>query len=130
MHGNHDRFNEAQELFREVEALEEEKTDLHNKAKVQAGWTQQNERCLKMCTVCGAYLDRRRDTQQRLDNHLEGRVHQGYFTMREKLAQLEERESARRPKERGERDKDRIFKEESRDKEVLKNDEAEKKVRK
>lgn len=126
MHGNHDRFNEAQELFREVEALEQEKLDLHNKAKVQAGWTQQNERCLKMCLVCGAYLDRRRDTQQRIDNHLEGRVHQGYFMMREKLVQLEERDAARHPKERREKiDTDLLVKEEFIKDEALVKDEPE-----
>jgi len=121
VHGNHDRFNEAQELFREVEALEKEKIDLHNKAKVQASWATQNERVLKMCLVCGAYLDRR-ESQQRIDNHLEGRVHQGYFTMREKLAQLEERDSARAPKEREERHKDIIVNEESCEGKIFKKD--------
>merc|ERR1719219_3113374 len=71
-YGNEGQVNKAQELLAEVESLKNEKVQLHEKAKVQANWATPQDRgfrCLKMCEVCGAYLDRR-DSQQRKDNHL------------------------------------------------------------
>merc|ERR1719461_1112206 len=76
-----------------------------------------------MCEVCGAYLDRR-DSQQRKDNHLkgrvhevvprgfaphkdnhlQGRVHQGYSLVRETAQDLENREAERKAKEDAEKD--------------------------
>merc|ERR1712060_918742 len=88
-HGNQGRVDKAKILLAEVEVLKQEKLGLHNKARIQASWSNRNERCLKMCEVCGAYLDRR-DSQQRKNNHSDGRVHQGFQKIREKAAQLEE----------------------------------------
>merc|ERR1719436_1104070 len=109
-YGNEGRVDKAQELLEEVESLKQEKSSLHEKAKVQAEWATPQDRgfrCLKMCEICGAYLDRR-DAQQRQqgmgqpgfgrghqDNHLTGRVHQGYSLIRETAQDLEQKEQAR-----------------------------------
>merc|ERR1719436_249257 len=100
-YGNEGRVDKAQELLEEVESLKQEKSSLHEKAKVQAEWATPQDRgfrCLKMCEICGAYLDRR-DSQQRKDNHLKGRVHEGYSLIRETAAELEERERQRKAKQ-------------------------------
>jgi len=99
-HGNQGRVDKAKILLAEVEVLKQEKLALHNKAKIQASWSNKNERCLKMCEVCGAYLDRR-DSQQRKNNHSDGRVHQGFQKIREKAAQLEEVKKLRKALESG-----------------------------
>jgi len=99
-HGNQGRVDKAKILLAEVEVLKQEKLALHNKARIQASWSNKNERCLKMCEVCGAYLDRR-DSQQRKNNHSDGRVHQGFQKIREKAAQLEEVKKLRKALESG-----------------------------
>ena len=61
------------------------------------GSTMKPVRDMKVCEVCGA-LQSVADTEDRLQMHLEGKLHQGYLKIREKLKDLRAKRAEERRK--------------------------------
>eukprot|EP00667_Euglena_gracilis_P016145 EG_transcript_16849 len=80
-------------LFREIEALKERKEAIM--AQVQASLDRPGTNRLKaVCDICSAFT-MTSDTEGRIQDHLQGKQHQGYLRMRETLRQLKQMLRAR-----------------------------------
>jgi len=91
----------AQELVETLEGLSKEKNELINRAKEQADWVVPEDKSNLVCESCGALLYRR-ESSNKSERHLNGRIHLAYVRAREVIKELEEKEQARRDKEREE----------------------------
>jgi len=91
----------AQELVETLEGLSKEKNELINRAKEQADWVVPEDKSNLVCESCGALLYRR-ESSNKSERHLNGRIHLAYVRAREVIKELEEKEQARRDKERKE----------------------------
>ena len=76
-------------IERDVEDLQAQK----DKMDLIAQMTQvpsKSDRNMKVCEICGA-LQSAVDTDQRLQMHLDGKLHQGHLKIREKLKELQQK---------------------------------------
>lgn len=97
--GNEGKVEEAQELLMKVESLKQEKAAI--KSGTNAGLLSQlsDGKKLTVCDICGAFLVLN-DAESRVDAHLRGRTHQGFQMIREKIAELSEKQEKRRERSR------------------------------
>lgn len=65
-----------------ITALEPEETEIEAKGP---------DRNMKVCEICGA-LQSAADTESRLQMHLEGKLHQGYQKIRDKLKEFKDKQ--------------------------------------
>ncbi|XP_062612343.1 luc7-like protein 3 isoform X2 [Saccostrea cucullata] len=105
------KVEEAQGMMKLCDQLEEERRELENSKLAQQ--SNEPEKTMEVCTVCGALLVVG-DVQQRIDEHLMGKQHAGYARIRayvddwkQKKNQTDEEREARLKKEREEREKER-----------------------
>jgi len=87
--GNKGKVQEAQELLAKVETLKKEKITIKAFAAQAAG--QEPGKKLIVCDVCGAFLVLN-DAESRVDAHLQGRTHQGFQLIRDKIEELMEKQ--------------------------------------
>lgn len=92
--GNQGKVEDAQKVLKVVEGLEIEKQMTSNPQYM-------TNKKLNICDVCGAFLVEN-DTAERVRNHLEGKTHQGYAQIREKIEDLLVRKKEREEKEKAE----------------------------
>eukprot|EP00497_Spongosphaera_streptacantha_P004403 TRINITY_DN525_c0_g1_i1.p1 TRINITY_DN525_c0_g1~~TRINITY_DN525_c0_g1_i1.p1 ORF type:complete len:172 (-),score=25.76 TRINITY_DN525_c0_g1_i1:91-606(-) len=98
--GNQGKVEDAQKVLKVVEGLEIEKQMTSNPQYM-------TNKKLNICDVCGAFLVEN-DTAERVRNHLEGKTHQGYAQIREKIEDLLVRKrKERKRRKRRERRKER-----------------------
>lgn len=113
--GTRGDVEQAQGLMKLCDRLKEEKEQLI-KQQENSHWSMTaelaaaQEKQMEVCPVCGAFLIIG-DAQQRIDDHLSGKQHVGYFKLRQAFEEmLESREKEQQEKERKrreERDKER-----------------------
>lgn len=93
--GEEGLIDESEELFKEIERLKLEKSDLE--AQLESNLSKKQ---MKVCEICGA-MQSATDTDKRLTTHLEGKLHQGFEKIRKLLAELKEKQDEyRKRKER------------------------------
>ncbi|XP_013199962.1 luc7-like protein 3 isoform X2 [Amyelois transitella] len=113
--GTRGDVEQAQGLMKLCDRLKEEKDQLL-KQQENSHWSMTvelaaaQEKQMEVCPVCGAFLIVG-DAQQRIDDHLSGKQHVGYFKLRQAYEEMNEaREKELQEKERRrreDRDKDR-----------------------
>ncbi|KAL0893239.1 hypothetical protein ABMA27_014840 [Loxostege sticticalis] len=114
--GTRGDVEQAQGLMKLCDRLKEEKDQLL-KQQENSHWSMTaelaaaQEKQMEVCPVCGAFLIVG-DAQQRIDDHLSGKQHVGYYKLRQAFEEMNEsREKEQQEKERKrreEREKERI----------------------
>ncbi|XP_028160032.1 luc7-like protein 3 isoform X1 [Ostrinia furnacalis] len=114
--GTRGDVEQAQGLMKLCDRLKEEKEQLL-KQQENSHWSMTaelaaaQEKQMEVCPVCGAFLIVG-DAQQRIDDHLSGKQHVGYFKLRQAYEEMNEsREKQQQEKERKrreEREKERV----------------------
>eukprot|EP01006_Ploeotia_vitrea_P067035 TRINITY_DN96275_c0_g1_i1.p1 TRINITY_DN96275_c0_g1~~TRINITY_DN96275_c0_g1_i1.p1 ORF type:complete len:357 (+),score=24.93 TRINITY_DN96275_c0_g1_i1:23-1072(+) len=99
--GDEGNIEQCTKLMEEVEELKKKRDETVTKNMQPTGGAQ----ALRVCEICGAYLDR--DTEQRMQDHLLGKLHLGYKDIRDSLATLKEfMESSREEGDRYDRERE------------------------
>ncbi|CAB3224351.1 unnamed protein product [Arctia plantaginis] len=113
--GTRGDVEQAQGLMKLCDRLKEEKEQLL-KQQENSHWSMTaelaaaQEKQMEVCPVCGAFLIVG-DAQQRIDDHLSGKQHVGYFKLRQAYEEMiesrekEQQEKERRRREERERDR-------------------------
>eukprot|EP01102_Stenamoeba_stenopodia_P009430 TRINITY_DN2778_c0_g1_i4.p1 TRINITY_DN2778_c0_g1~~TRINITY_DN2778_c0_g1_i4.p1 ORF type:complete len:327 (-),score=57.16 TRINITY_DN2778_c0_g1_i4:187-1101(-) len=101
--GEEGNIDEAEALTRQVESLKNEREDLKKGGEARS--ISQQEKRMKVCDVCGAFLVIG-DTDKRTLGHMDGKQHQGYAKIREALEEFKKKRNERRGSDRS-RDDDR-----------------------
>lgn len=98
--GNEGRVEEAQELLMKVEELTKEKTAITTSSSSMLDMQRiQEGKKMTVCEVCGAFLVLN-DAEIRVDAHLRGRTHQGFKMIRDKIDEIQEKQTDRRNRSR------------------------------
>jgi len=101
--------DESLKLMEEIEELRKKKAEAEEVYRNSMPASSYQQQKLRVCEVCSAYLGIH-DNDRRLADHFGGKLHLGFITIREKLAELkksvEERRTAKRAENR-DRDRDR-----------------------
>jgi len=98
--GNEGKVEEAQELLLKVEALTKERNNIRISSTSMLDMQRINEgKKMTVCEVCGAFLVLN-DAEIRVDAHLRGRTHQGFQMIRDKIAEITNRQLERRNRTR------------------------------
>ncbi|XP_059047004.1 luc7-like protein 3 [Achroia grisella] len=107
--GTRGDVEQAQGLMKLCDRLKEEKEQLL-KQQENSHWSMTaelaaaQEKLMEVCPVCGAFLIVG-DAQQRIDDHLSGKQHVGYFKLRQAYEEMNEaREKEQQEKERKRRE--------------------------
>jgi len=87
--GNQGLIDEACELMKEIEKIEEDK---RQQEAVIVNLQAESEKKQQICETCGAYLVIN-EAQHRLDEHLKGKLHSGSLAIREYLKNYEQIEN-------------------------------------
>ncbi|KAJ3215735.1 splicing factor [Dinochytrium kinnereticum] len=114
--GEEGNVDESLESLRQVEKLQETKLEKEKELKTLVGSDQSQHQKLRVCGICSAYLSIF-DSDRRLADHFQGKMHLGFKAVRDKLEELQKKaaESGRRigpDRERDNRDdrfRDRDF---------------------
>ena len=77
----------AAEKMKMVDILKREKEDMVLLAGVGISRNMQNDKRMKVCEICGAFLVVG-DTENRQKSHLDGKQHLGFLKIREKIEEL------------------------------------------
>lgn len=105
--GEQGKVEEAQALMANVQLLQAERDVLLGVVKHSTHDGGRDDKKMHVCDICGAFLVVG-DSQTRIDAHLEGKQHNGYAIIREKITELRAKAVAERTKPReSERSSDR-----------------------
>lgn len=88
--GEEGNVDESMALLEQAEALRQKKAALQTARIREITGGLGDKQQLRVCNVCGAKLSSR-DSDDRLAEHFAGKVHLGYFTIRQKLKELQEK---------------------------------------
>ncbi|KAI8887271.1 LUC7-domain-containing protein [Backusella circina FSU 941] len=83
--GEEGRVQEATDMQKEVEKLQEELTHI----KENTDGANKAEKRMEVCDVCGAFLVTN-DSSDRLEAHYQGKQHQGYLKIRDTIEQMKQ----------------------------------------
>merc|ERR1712012_119383 len=111
--GNQGDVEEAQGILKLSDQLKEEREELKNTIGAARGTTTAEgqfgpPKAMEVCETCGAFLIVG-DAQQRIDDHLMGKLHVGYARMRATVEQIQE--VRRKVREQRELEKDKEIEE-------------------
>jgi len=94
--GNEGKIEESQALLNLVENLRKEQKDLEEKPLgVPFAEGSSQEKRMNVCPICAAFLVVG-DAEQRVQAHLNGKLHQGYKIIRDKLAEMDKERDEQR----------------------------------
>merc|ERR1711879_599441 len=98
--GDEGKVEEANNLLKIVESLELEREEIKTLSNNSQSFNNQK---LYVCDVCCALLVEN-DTTERVNSHTQGKIHQGYQLIREKITKLSEKldKKKKKSKENGE----------------------------
>lgn len=99
--GEEGLIDESEELFKEIERMKQEKTDLETQLESALSKKQ-----MTVCEICGA-MQSATDTDKRLTTHLEGKLHMGFAKIRNLLKELKDKHSEYRRRKENEGRRDR-----------------------
>ncbi len=86
--GAEGKVDESLAMMSEVEAIKMKKKIMEDEYHNAIPRHAQQQQKLRACEVCGAFLSMY-DNDRRLADHFGGKLHIGFVTIREKIAQLE-----------------------------------------
>ncbi|XP_038993254.1 putative RNA-binding protein Luc7-like 2 isoform X1 [Hibiscus syriacus] len=116
--GEKGMVDEAQKALEEAEALKKlpaRQEPVLDSSKYTAADVRITDQKLRVCDICGAFLSVY-DSDRRLADHFGGKLHLGYMQIRDRIAELQERNKSRKL-DRDDDRSDRRSKERSKDRE-------------
>ncbi|KAI5651877.1 hypothetical protein NE865_00214 [Phthorimaea operculella] len=103
--GEEGMVEESIKLMGEIDELRKKKAVAEQEYRNSMPASSYQQQKLRVCEVCSAYLGIH-DNDRRLADHFGGKLHLGFITIREKLAELQKTVDKRR-EERGEKERER-----------------------
>ncbi|KAJ2946058.1 hypothetical protein O0L34_g4977 [Tuta absoluta] len=103
--GEEGMVEESIKLMGEIDELRKKKAVAEQEYRNSMPASSYQQQKLRVCEVCSAYLGIH-DNDRRLADHFGGKLHLGFITIREKLAELKKNVDKRR-EERGEKERER-----------------------
>ncbi|XP_077293053.1 putative RNA-binding protein Alsin2 isoform X2 [Arctopsyche grandis] len=85
--GEEGLVEESMRLMEEIELLRKQKSDAEQEYRNSMPASSYQQQKLRVCEVCSAYLGIH-DNDRRLADHFGGKLHLGFITIRDKLAEL------------------------------------------
>ncbi|XP_053387127.1 putative RNA-binding protein Luc7-like 2 isoform X2 [Mercenaria mercenaria] len=113
--GAEGKVEESMQLLNEVEELKKRKSLAEQEYKNSMPASSYQQQKLRVCEICSAYLGIH-DNDRRLADHFGGKLHLGFITIRDKLADLKATHADRIRQRGEEREKQRQRREEERKK--------------
>ncbi|XP_060558896.1 putative RNA-binding protein Luc7-like 1 isoform X2 [Ruditapes philippinarum] len=113
--GAEGKVEESMQLLNEVEDLKKKKALAEQEYKNSMPASSYQQQKLRVCEICSAYLGIH-DNDRRLADHFGGKLHLGFITIRDKLADLKSTHQDRIRQRGEEREKQRQRREEERKK--------------
>ncbi|KAL4240275.1 putative RNA-binding protein Luc7-like 1 [Mactra antiquata] len=114
--GAEGKVEESMQLLNEVEDLKKKKVLAEQEYKNSMPASSYQQQKLRVCEICSAYLGIH-DNDRRLADHFGGKLHLGFITIRDKLADLKTTHADRIRQRGEEREKQRQKREEERKRE-------------
>ncbi|XP_052262518.1 putative RNA-binding protein Luc7-like 1 isoform X1 [Dreissena polymorpha] len=111
--GAEGKVEESMELMNEVEEIKKKKSLEEQEYKNSMPASSYQQQKLRVCEICSAYLGIH-DNDRRLADHFGGKLHLGFITIRDKLAELKSTHADRIRQRGEEREKQRQRREEER----------------
>lgn len=114
--GAEGKVDESMKLMNEVEELKKKKALAETEYKNSMPASSYQQQKLRVCEICSAYLGIH-DNDRRLADHFGGKLHLGFITIRDKLAELKATHADRIMQRGEERERQRQKREEERKRE-------------
>lgn len=105
--GEQGRIEDSEIIMRQIDKLKEQKNDMMMRTDnpLMSKVSQ-----MKVCEICGA-MQSAQDNEKRLQTHVEGKLHTGYFKIRQYLDNLRTKKLERKLKLEQERERERMQRE-------------------